>query len=423
MPGQFTYLDAMYGHVGFDEDMALLISAPILQRLRHVRLSNIDSIAMPGIANLSRYEHVLGVGHLARQLSLLRSVPRLHSVAIGAAALLHDWAITAFGHLVEEGFQYAGVNFRHENELHAIMTGTAAGSNVGGAELQILSGRPTRLTEWAARSVGHDSADELLEMIQLTIMGKGPYGPLISGTMDLDNIDNVVRMAFHMGLEVDRQLPLRLARAITAVDNGELVFDMSACPDIETWVEVRREVYTNLMLAQPDFSYKTMIVAATAFAIEAGDISVGDWHLTDQGFLCRLAESRSADVRELVGRWTAGEAWESTPLWWLKGERPTHAEMRQFSRELSAAAGRPCFAYGIKDKRQRKLSFRLQGGGTRIFGEAPNSWLFGVTSSKKSPFSRQDLETVVGSAEARFDSPIGGRQIAGAAAAQEPMLL
>ena len=424
MTGSFTYLDALYGRVAFDEEMALLIGAPILQRLRHVRLSNIDSIAMPGIANLSRYEHVLGVGFLAQQLPLLRSIPRLHGIALSAAALLHVWAITAFGHLVEEGFQYAGVNFRHEDELHAIMTGTASGANVGGAELQILSGRPTRLTEWAARVVGHDSAAELLDLIQKTIRGDGPYGALISGTMDLDNIDNVVRMAFHMGLKVDRELPVRLVGAITSVEQGRVVFATSASPDIETWVLLRREVYTNLMPAQPDFSYKTMIVAATAFAIEVGDISVGDWHLTDQEYLCRLEQSQSEAVRELIGRWTAGEAWDCTPLWWLGGKRPNYSELRQFSREISEVTGRPCFAYGIKDKRERILSFLFQGGETRHFGVEPNSWLFGVTSSKRAGFSRNELELIVGSAEARFGSKRGSRRVANATIEdQEPTLL
>lgn len=424
MSGTFAYLDAIYGRVSFDGEMASLIAAPILQRLRHVRLSNIDSIAMPGIANISRYEHVLGVGILAQRLQLIRSLPRLHGIALGAAALLHDWAITAFGHLVEEGFQYAGVNFRHEDELHAIMTGTAEGANVGGAELQILSGRPTRLTEWAARVVGHDSAAELLHLIQETIRGEGTFGALISGTMDLDNIDNVVRMAFHMGLAVERDLPLRLVAAITALANGEVVFHPSAADDIETWVQLRREVYTNLMPAQPDFSFKTMIVAATAAAIESKDISVGDWHLTDQEYLCRLGRSSSELVRDVVGRWTAGEAWECTPLWWLDGQRPAYAAMREFSRELSAATGRHCFVYGIKDKRERVLSFHFQGGETKTFGVKPNSWLFGVTSSKRSAFSRQDIELIVSSAEERFGSRPDRRRVAGALSdEQEPTLL
>ncbi len=410
MPSTLAYLDALYGHVVFDEDMSSLISCPIMQRLRHVRLSNIDSIAMPGIANLSRYEHVLGVGYLAQHLDLMRSIPEIHKIAIGAAALLHDWAITAFGHLVEEGFRYAGVNFRHEDELHAILSGAPTGSNVGGAELQILSGRPTRLTEWAARSVGNERAGELLELIQLTIRGEGAYGPLISGTMDLDNIDNVVRMAFHMGLDVDRRLPLRLVRAITAVEDGELAFHTSAAPDIEAWVDIRRHVYEHLMPAQPDFSYKTMIVAATTFAIEAGDISVGDWHLTDQAFLCRLAASENEEVRELVGRWTAGESWECSPLWWVIGKKPKPWEMRELSRELSAATGRPCFAYGIKDKRQRKLSFRFDDGHTRTFGKEPISWLLGVTSSRRLAFSRQTIDTMMNVAETKFGSPKNGWQ-------------
>ncbi len=97
--------DTLYGRVVLDDDMMKLSATPVIQRLRHVRLSNINSIDMPGIANLSRYEHVLGVCYLAGQVGFLGTLNRHDRTVLAASALLHDWAITSFGHLVEEAFQ------------------------------------------------------------------------------------------------------------------------------------------------------------------------------------------------------------------------------------------------------------------------------------------------------------------------------
>ena len=396
-----TYLDALYGDVSFGAEISELINAPIVQRLRHVRLSNIDSVAMPGIANLSRYEHVLGVAHLATQVGFHRRLPAFEHLALIAAALLHDWAITAFGHLIEEAFNYAGKNFHHEEKLSAILRGDS--DNALGVNLQILEGRETKLTGWSRKAVGQGREDELLGLIEETIRGVGKFGRIVAGTMDLDNIDNVYRMAFHMGLPVDRNLPLRLAKAIVDTDeHGGPVFDVAATGDVEAWVATRRDVYRRLMPAQPDFSYKVMIISAAAKAITSKHITAEDWILTDVDFLSRLSSSEDAEVKDTISRWRAGEAWETTPLWWLPGKKPKYADLVSFSEELSQQTGRPCVAYAIKDKRERRLEFLFDDGSTTAFGSDPSAWLLGVGSSKRAPFSRAETAQVLEMAIARF---------------------
>lgn len=397
-----AYLDALYGDVHFGPEISDLVHSPVVQRLRHVRLSNIDSIAMPGIANLSRYEHVVGVACLATKIGIRRKIPKFDHLALIAASLLHDWAITAFGHLVEEAFHYCNVDFHHESKLSAILRGSSDVDTLG-VNLQILEGRQTNLSAWARKVAGESRADELLRLIEETISGKGRFGQLVSGTMDLDNIDNVCRIAFHMGLLVDRSLPLRLAESIVDIDdkNGP-IFSVSATRDVEAWVSTRRDVYQRLMLAQPDFSCKIMIIAATSKAIKRGEITSSDWTLTDVDLLARLTASADSDVRDTVSRWRAGESWDMTPLWWLPGQRPTYADLASFSGQLSEDLGRPCFAYGIKDKRERLLEFRFNDGSKSAFGSTPSTWLLGVGSSRRAVFSRAETGRIRKLAIARF---------------------
>jgi len=397
-----NYLDALHGEVQLDERIAKLAAAPVIQRLRHVRLSNIDSLSMPGIANLSRYEHVLGVAYLASRTGLRRRISDLNYLALMAAALLHDWAITAFGHLVEEAFQYLSINFHHENKLDLLLHGLRDGDTLG-TELQVLAGRQTGLRSWV-RSVAGSTGDELLARIGGLIQGDGALGQLVCGEMDLDNIDNVYRIAFHMGLEVDRALPLRLVEAIVAIDDTGLpVFQKSAAADVVAWIETRRQVYSRLMPARPDFSLKLMIIWATIQQIEAGKFTKEDWTLVDTDFLSRLSSPDAAPgARDTIARWMTGEIWDITPLWWLPGDRPSYAELADFSKELTTALSRHCFAYGIKDKRERQLHFTFDDGSSETFGAKPQTWLFGVGSSRRAAFSRAETDMIVTMATERF---------------------
>jgi HD superfamily phosphohydrolase len=405
-PWSHTFLDPLYGRINFDDALLALIRTPTIQRLRHVRLSNIDSLDMPAIANLSRFEHVLGVAYLSGQVGFRAGLPFRDSLVLRASALLHDWAITSFGHLVEEALQYVGTRFDHEEKLGQMLARQDS-DEIGGADLQILVGRETGLRGWAKKFGGNDR-DSLLHDVMLHIQGKGRMGRAISGEIDLDNIDNVFRMAFHMGLDVDRDTPRRLAKAMVALngDRGEPVFRRSAEDDIERWRQTRAEVYENLMLAERDFTGKLMMLYATVRAYEVGEITSVDWALVDHEFLTLLLTSGTSDVVDTAKRWIAGDLWERTPLRWLSGERPDYPSILAFSHELAATLGRPCFAYAIKDKRNRRLSIAYDDGTLALYGETPKQWLLGVGSPRREPFGATDTKRIFDHAQEKFGAQL-----------------
>jgi HD superfamily phosphohydrolase len=399
-----SFIDPLYSRVQLGQPVAALVSKPLVQRLRHVRLSNIDSIDIPSIANLSRFEHVLGVAHLAGQLALRNKLDTRELLVLDAAALLHDWAITSFGHLVEEALQYVGTGFDHEKRLEDVVLRQA---EVLGADLQIFAGREAGLRAWARSAVGQDE-QQLLKDIMDHIDGKGRLGRVIAGNIDIDNIDNVFRMAFHMGLEFDRGVPLRLAKSIVDVEPeaGEPVFRVGSESDIFAWREVRRHVYDRLMLAERDFVGKIMVLSATVKAFQARELFVEDWKIVDHDFLVRLTESQTKEVRDTVQRWLAGELWVCTPLYWLKGSRPSYPDLLKFSEDLSAQIERYCFAYGIKEKRERVITAHFDDGRRETFGSRPDQWLFGVASSTKRAFSAKEHRIVMDAACEAFRTSI-----------------
>jgi HD superfamily phosphohydrolase len=404
-----TFRDTLYGVVRLDDELAALTRQPIVQRLRHVRLSNIDSIDLPGIANLSRYEHSLGVAYLASKVGFRGRLAQSDDLVFRASALLHDCAITAFGHLVEEAFQYVGTGFNHEERLRVIASGRAV-EEILGTDCQILLGRQNGLSQWS-RTVTRSAAggDQMVGNIIEHIRGGGRFGKIISGDIDLDNIDNVFRMAYHLGLEIDTNTPVRLAAAIIDCDaRSGPVFLQSAERDIQTWRSTRSAVYEHLMLAARDFTGKAMMLFATVRAFEDGEIKILDWSLTDFQYLDELLSSTVNDTKETAARWITGELWDFTPLQWMHGERPDYTRIRAFSTELSKRLDRTCFAYGIKDKRDRRLVISFDDGSQRAFGFNPRQWVLGVGSPERRTFTAAETKTTFELAQTYFGTEVVG---------------
>lgn len=407
MMKRFNSKDCLYGTISYDSELTQLIQTPMIQRLRHIRLSNIDSVSMPSIANISRYEHVLGVGYLTTQTQLFRRLSQFDRLAFTGAALLHDWAITAFGHLVEEAFRYTKYEFDHERKLTELLVSKQA-PEIGGADLQILFGRQAQLRQWAEKTVGTAKADELLHTIMSHIEGSSKLGRFISGDMDLDNIDGVFRMAFHMGLTEARNCPVLLAQSMVDIHNatGVPIFATTAQEELARWVLTRHMVYEHLMLASDDFVGKLMLLYATVRAIEEDEIRAEDWHLTDEKLLRRLTISKHKQVKETAIRWIVGEPWQRTPLYWMRGSRPDFPELREFSRVISEVLSRNIFVYGIKDKRYRKVDVYFDDGTTVSLGQVSDQWLFGAGASERRSIKPAEVQILLTSAEEAFKSEV-----------------
>lgn len=399
-----TFLDTLYGDISLTETTSVLVSEPSVQRLRHVRLSNIDSIAIPGIAGLSRYEHVVGVAYLAQNTGLSKRLSTRDMTALTAAALLHDWAISAFGHLAEEAFAYVGGKFDHETKLYEMVMG-ANSSEIGGMDRQVFRGR-NGLRRWLKRVAASGDEQLLLRDIIECTSGCGKFGRVVCGDIDLDNIDNVFRMAFHMGLAPDRGAPLRLARGIVGIDDatGSPVFTRSVSEDITTWLSTRRKVYERLMLAEPDFTAKLMLLYATVIALRNSELVNADWDQTDAEFISMLSRSKVKECSDTIERWLVGEFWATTPLVWMNGSRPSYEVVLEFSEVLTSNLDRTCFAYCIKDKRDRKLSICFEDGIKQVVGKDPNQWLLGVGSPLRKPFVSSEFKTVIEQAEVFFNT-------------------
>lgn len=249
--------DPLYGAIYLPEFIWDIISCPELQRLREVRLCNINSLCLTGGGNINRFEHALGTFYLAQQCLKFR--PPLNPISVKEqerlmmAALLHDVASSAFGHSVE--YIESKHGFDHEKAFQYVVLGEKGESykyKLSTLE-PVFFGMPRELLKKISK--------EDLEGIGKIVAGKTRLGPLLNSPMDLDNIDNVFRLGYHIGIVKSGETPLKLAKSLY-VANEKLIVKREAVPLVEEWHEVRRKLYSLLLLNPEEFSAKCMLTEA-----------------------------------------------------------------------------------------------------------------------------------------------------------------
>ena len=120
MLSQKRIFDPLYGTIHLSEFEYELIQLPEVQRLREVRMCNINSLLITGASQISRFEHSIGVMYLAKvwleNNKKILPYP-LKAEDILAAAILHDMQTGPFGHSLQyvlEDNEVEG-NFEHQN--------------------------------------------------------------------------------------------------------------------------------------------------------------------------------------------------------------------------------------------------------------------------------------------------------------------
>jgi len=290
-PDRYIY-DPLYGIIHLPQYIWNVLSCPELQRLREVRLCNINSLCLTGGANINRFEHSIGTCHLA--LECLANWPPLNPLdertqrQFILAALLHDIVNGPFGHSIE--YIESKKGFDPEEAFKYVVLGTPDQSyEYWRAQLEPIF---FSLQKDLVRRLPMED----IEAIGKIIGGKGRLGQLINGNMDLDNIDNVFRLAYHIGIVRSGEVPLNLARSLF-VERGKVVVKEKGVTQIQEWFNIRKKLYSFLLLNPEEFSAKCML----SEAVELAKLKPGfalTWHDTDYDLLVRLLNASPIRLEE-----------------------------------------------------------------------------------------------------------------------------
>ncbi|WP_256545553.1 HD domain-containing protein [Halobellus inordinatus] len=189
-----TIKDSVHDHIEVEGVAAALLDTEPVQRLRHIKQLGTVQLVYPS-ANHTRFEHSLGVYHLADRALEHLGIDGIQAERLRAAALLHDVGHGPYSHNVED------VTHRHTGKYHDDVHELLDEGTVG-AVLRDHDLDPAHIADLVA--------------------GDAKYGQLVSGELDVDRMDYLVRDAHHTGVPYGTIDHERLIRELTFVD-GELV--------------------------------------------------------------------------------------------------------------------------------------------------------------------------------------------------------
>lgn len=356
-------IDPLYGRLLFPAFINRLLLCPELLRLKEIRMSNINFLNFPGFSDSTRYEHALGAAFLAHKLTIDSDLDEKDRLEIITAALFHDVATPPFGHITESVFKES-FGFDHEDETARIILGEISQFRKTDIE-PIYAGAIPHLKE-----IFNKTKNPRLDInnVYNYMKGRGKFGRLIKGDIDLDNIDNVVRSAYHIGLNVDKTLPIKLARSLVHVCKGNISVKYQNQHLIGTWLEVRNRLYSHLMLNKTDLNRECMLKYAIRKAVELRVMREQDWRLTDNELLAKLTnpgggpdQRHYMGVARIVNRIRLGITFLEIGVYWISDRffyeniRASSSLARQIDTDLTTTLGTDLVTNFWLDRRSRLI--------------------------------------------------------------------
>lgn len=192
--------DPVHKTIILSELEQLLIGTPQLQRLRGIQQLGLADVVFPG-ANHSRFEHSLGTMHTAALLGRSVGLDNEDIMKLRLAGLLHDVGHSAFSHAVESVLKRdPAIQLKmcencfvdHEAFTKYIISEVIPEDNI--------------IARYVRDELGYDPFEFFNEVSKIAtgdLSIEKPYlSQLISGDIDADRIDFLLRDSYHTGVSL-----------------------------------------------------------------------------------------------------------------------------------------------------------------------------------------------------------------------------
>ena len=249
--------DSIHDYIDLDGLESSLVDTEPYQRLRWIKQLGSANLVYPG-ANHTRLEHSIGVSHLSKQMAIQSGVPNDEIHLISIAGLLHDLGHSPYSHLADE------LPFGKD---HVEVTQDI-------------------INDSQISDIFHKQGIDTNEICNL-IKGNHKYGSLISGDIDGDRLDYLIRDSHYTGVKTG----VDAGRLITKMSfsNNELVIGESGLPVVETFLTSRSIMFPTVYFHPFSRGAELMLARATKSAINADNFSYEEFvSYTDHKFLSEL---------------------------------------------------------------------------------------------------------------------------------------
>ena len=314
-----TIKDSVHDHITVEGVARDLLDTPPVQRLRRVKQLGTVSLVYPS-ANHTRFEHSLGVYHLACEaIAHMNEVDDRSQRArrVEAAAMLHDVGHGPFSHNLER------LIHRRTGKYHDDVHGLLA----EGAIADVLR--------------SHDLSPGTIADL---VAGEGRLGQLVSGELDVDRMDYLVRDAHHTGIPYGTIDTGRLVRELTFVD-GDLVLSNNNVQTAESLLVARALMNPTVYSQHAARISKSMLRRGAERLLRDGVVDAAELRrMDDHDFVVALrghdataADARRYDHRDLYKRAVWAEL-QDTPDDLIDG---SHGRVRELETAVAERADVP----------------------------------------------------------------------------------
>lgn len=249
--------DPIHDYIDLSSVEVKIVDTPAYQRLRWIKQLGPTNLVYPG-ANHTRHEHCMGTSHIVGKMADSVGLESGDKQLASVAGLLHDIGHTAFSHL---GDEIDGV------EDHVIRT------------TKIIA--KTEISDILSEE-GIDSKE-----VNQIIMGEHKLGPLVSGDLDGDRLDYLVRDAHYTGVSTGVDMGRLIATM--SMSDSNLVIKEGGLPAVEALLTARSTMYPTVYFHPFVRGAELMLARATNHAISSNHFTKEDFiNFTDHKLLSEL---------------------------------------------------------------------------------------------------------------------------------------
>jgi len=265
---RFRTRDPIHNFIALPAEFAAVVDSPVLQRLRGIRQLALASLVYPGALH-TRFDHTLGVTHVARLMAEQLQVEGDELSLVTLAGLLHDVGHGPFSHVSEASLDWFGnkstlKSGQAEHKIHELVT----------AEIIRTDSDLTALLSEADREA----------VVQL--LGSGTGRPVlkqvVSGPLDADKQDYLLRDSYFCGVQYGHFDLAQFHRSLVLPDPaGEMMIDEDGVHAVEQFVLAKYYMTANVYRHRVRLITDQMITRSIRLGIEAD-------HLPDMEALYRF---------------------------------------------------------------------------------------------------------------------------------------
>ncbi|MGF7118408.1 HD domain-containing protein [Methanobacterium oryzae] len=260
--------DSVHGNLYLDEFEVRLADTPQVQRLRRVKQLGFTNLVYPG-ANHSRFEHSIGTMYTASKIAESVGLNDHEKKMLRACALLHDTGHGPFSH-VSEGV----LNTTHEN----------------------LTSKVIKETQIADILSEKFNTNDIIDLIN----GKGRLGQIMSGDLDADRMDYLLRDSYYTGVAYGTIDIERLIHSMKLEDI--LIIGQKGVQAAESALIARYQMYPSVYQHHTTRIINSMFRRCMKWMFESEIVDLDNIYRYDDIDIISIARAQKGNINDIIKR-------------------------------------------------------------------------------------------------------------------------